>query len=161
MGLHGLGVGLRHDEGDTGVAARADGAQNKGLLVTLILGLARPRARLGPLVDEAVLLTDPHLVLEPHLDRRALAELAHDLRDLGRKVFLKVAIASGSCTGWRGRALMCEKPSFLSTRPRLTSDKSTPKRSRTTRLRSTQRQRTTPSVSGSGPVSTSCFNRSV
>jgi hypothetical protein len=28
----------------------------------------------------------------------------------------------------------------------------------TTRLRSTQRQRTTPSVSGSGPSSTSCFN---
>jgi hypothetical protein len=28
----------------------------------LILGLARPRSRLGPLVNEAVLLTDPHLI---------------------------------------------------------------------------------------------------
>ena len=55
---------------------------------------------------------------------------------------------------------MCEKPSRLKTRPRLTSDRSTPKRSRTTRFKSTQRQRTTPSVSGSGPASTSCFNKS-
>jgi len=47
---------------------------------------------------------------------------------------------------------------LLEERPRLTSDRSIPKRSRTTRLRSTQRQRTTPSVSGSGPVATSCLS---
>ena len=32
--------------------------------------------------------------------------------------FLKVAIASGSCLGCRGRALICEKLSFLSTPPK-------------------------------------------
>lgn len=42
MRLHGLGVGLRHDEGDAGVAARTDGAEHIGVLVALILGLPRP-----------------------------------------------------------------------------------------------------------------------
>src|SRR6185312_7156322 len=41
MRLHGLGVGLRHDEGDAGVAARTDGAEHIGVLVALILGLPR------------------------------------------------------------------------------------------------------------------------
>ena len=96
VGLHGLGVGLRHDEGDAGVAARTDGAEHIGVLVALILGLARPRSLSGPLIDEAVLLTDPHLVLEPDLDRRFWGELGHDRRDLRGKVFLNAAIASGS-----------------------------------------------------------------
>ena len=126
--LHGLGVGLRHDEGNTGVAARADGAEYIGVLVALILGLAWPRSFSGPLIDETVLLADPHLVLEPDFDRRPWGERAHDLRDLRWKVFLKVAIASGSWTGCCGRALMCEKPSFFRARPKLTSDRSTPKR---------------------------------
>jgi len=49
---------LRHDEGNAGVAAGTDGAEHIGVLVTLILGLARPRSLLGPLIDEAVLLAD-------------------------------------------------------------------------------------------------------
>jgi hypothetical protein len=55
---------------------------------------------------------------------------------------------------------MREKPRRLSARPRLTCDRSTLKRSPSTRLRSTHRQRTTPSRSGSGPASTSRRNSS-
>src|SRR6202048_2762935 len=160
MRLHGLGVGLRHDEGDAGVAARTDGGEHIGVLLALILWVARAGSLLGPLVDEAVLLADPHLVLEPDLNRRFRGEFGHDRRDLRRKVFLNAALVSRSCTGWRGRALMCEKPSFLSARPRLTSDRSTPKRCPRTRFRSTQRQRTTSSLSGFGAASASCFNAS-
>ena len=128
MCLHGLGVGLRHDEGDACIAARTDGAEHISVFVALILGLAWPRSFPGPLIDETVLLADPHFVLEPDFDRRPRGERAHDLRDLRWKVFLKAAIASGSWTGCCGRALMCEKPSFFRARPKLTSDRSTPKR---------------------------------
>src|SRR5713101_4282913 len=49
--------------------ARADSAEQIGILITLIFWLPRTRALLGPLVDERVLLPDPHFILEPHLDR--------------------------------------------------------------------------------------------
>jgi hypothetical protein len=39
------------------------------------------------LVDEAVLLADPHLVLEPDLNRRFRGEFGHDRRDLRGKVY--------------------------------------------------------------------------
>src|SRR6266851_4466132 len=42
MCLHGLGVGVRHDKGNSGIAARTDGAEYIGVLVALILGLAWP-----------------------------------------------------------------------------------------------------------------------
>src|SRR6266571_7399858 len=140
---------------DTGIAARTDRAEQIGVFIVLILRLARPRARLRPLVDKTVLLPDAHFVLEPHLDWRCGRKLRQRLGDSGGKLFLKVAIACASCAGCWGRALMCEKPSFLSARPRLTAERSTPKRSPRTRFKSTQRQRTTPSFSGSGPASTS------
>ena len=87
MRLHGLGVGLWHDEGHAGVSAGTDGAEHVGVFVALILGLARSRAGLGPLVDKAILLANTHLVLEPHLDRCSRREPAHDLCDLRGKVF--------------------------------------------------------------------------
>src|SRR5260221_4809998 len=153
MRLHGLGVCLRHDEGNAGVAARADGAESIGVLVALIFGLAWTPSFPGPLIDETVVPAAPHFVPDPHFDRRPRGERAYNLRDLRRNVFLKAAIASGFWTGCCGRALMCAKPSFFRTRPKLTSDRSTPKRCPRTRFRSMQRQRTTPSVAGSGPVS--------
>jgi hypothetical protein len=39
------------------------------------------------LVDERVLLPDPHFILEPHLDRRSQRKLAHGLQHAGRKTF--------------------------------------------------------------------------
>ena len=45
------------------VARRADRAEDVGDFVALILRLAWARASLRPLVDEAVLLADPRLIL--------------------------------------------------------------------------------------------------
>src|SRR6202521_967101 len=87
--LHGFGVGIRHDDRDTSIAARTDRAEQIGVLIALILRLTRARALLGPLVGETVLLSDPHFILEPHLDRGCGCKLAHYLRDAGRKVFFE------------------------------------------------------------------------
>ncbi len=48
---------------------RADGAEDVGILVAKILDLTGSRAFPRPLVDEAVLLANPGLVLEPDFDR--------------------------------------------------------------------------------------------
>ena len=80
-------VGIRHDDGGAGVAAGADGAEQIGVLITLIFWLPRTRALLGPLVDERVLLPDPHLILKPHLDRGCQGQLAYGLRHAIRKTF--------------------------------------------------------------------------
>jgi hypothetical protein len=42
--LHGAGVGARKHERGAGIARRADRAEHIGVGVTLVLGLARPRA---------------------------------------------------------------------------------------------------------------------
>src|SRR6266849_2644952 len=160
MFLHCFGICVRHDKRDTGFAARADRAEEIGVFIPLILRLAWPRAFLCPLIDESIFLSHAHFILEPHFDRRSGPQLFHDLADPTGKVFLKVVIACASCAGCRGRALICEKPSFLSTRPRLTVDRSTPKRSSRTRFKSTQRQREMPCFCGSGPASTSCRSSS-
>src|SRR5262252_1708150 len=141
-------------------ARRTDRTEHIGIGVTLILGLARTRPLLGPLIDEAVLLPDPHFVLEPDLDRSSWCyALAGDrLRHPLRKVFLKASMTCGSCLGCCGRGLTCAKPSSLRARPIDTSSRSTSKRSLMTRLRSTHRHRTTPSTAGSGPASTMRFN---
>ena len=57
------------------------------------------------------------------------------------KLFLKLASPPGPAWDAAGGRWIWEKPSFLRTRPRLTSDRSTAKRALRTRLRSTQRPR--------------------
>jgi hypothetical protein len=69
--LHGAAVGAWKHERGTGVARRADRTEHIGVGVTLVLGLARPRPLFGPLIDQAVLMPDPHFILEPGLDRRS------------------------------------------------------------------------------------------
>jgi hypothetical protein len=53
-------------------ARRTDRAKEIGALVTLVGRLARSRSASSPLADEAVLLTDAGLVLEPDFDRSFL-----------------------------------------------------------------------------------------
>src|SRR5262252_2011657 len=158
---HRRSVGIRHDDGGAGVTARANSTEQIGILIALIFWLPRTCALLGPLVDEGVLLPNPHFILKPPRSRFPTQVHSRSPARGLENFFLKVAIASGSCLGCRGRALICEKPSLLRTRPRLTSDRSTPKRAPRTRLRSTQRQRATPSFSGSGPASTRRANSSI
>ena len=53
-------------------ARRTDRAKEIGTLVTLVGRLARSRSASSPLADEAVLLADASLVLEPDFDRSFL-----------------------------------------------------------------------------------------
>ena len=99
MELHGLGVGEGQGERRADAARRADGAEQVGALVALVGRLARPRAAPGPLPDEAVLLADPGLVLEPDLDRRALGQVGEMRLQRAREVFLNASMISASCAG--------------------------------------------------------------
>ena len=115
--LHRLAVGKRQRQRRALALGRADGAEEIGALVALVCGLSRPRSSPRPLPHKAVLLTDARLVLKPDFDRR----LGCKLRQMGvqdiAKVFLNASTIRASCLGWRGLALMCEKPSFLSSLP--------------------------------------------
>ncbi len=108
--LHGLGVGIGERERRADAARRADGAEQIGVFVALVGWLAGSCPPPGPLPDDAVLLADPRLVLKPDLDglvRRDMGEMR--LQRLG-EVFLNAAMVSAFWPGWRGLALMCEKP---------------------------------------------------
>jgi hypothetical protein len=86
--LHGFGVGKGQRECRSRSARRADGAEQIGTRVALVGGLAGPRAAPGPLPDDAVLLTDARLVLEPYLDGRALRQIGQMRLQRAREVFL-------------------------------------------------------------------------
>ena len=115
--LHGLGVGEGQRQGGPDAACRADGAEQVGALVALVGGLGGPRAAPRPLPDQAVLLADAGLVLEPDLDGLA----PRYGPDMGlkrpREVFLNAWMTSPSCFGWRGRALTWEKPISFNSLP--------------------------------------------
>ena len=119
--LHRRGVGDGQRERRADASGRADRAEQIGALVALIGRLARPRAALGPLADDAVLLADAGFILEPDLDRLALGYP----REMGRKrageVFLKAWRVSPSCIGCRGLALIWEKPSCFKSLPTVRS----------------------------------------
>lgn len=112
--LHHLSVGKRQRQRRPGSALRADGTEQIGILVALIGGLSRSCAAPRPLPDNAVLLADAGLVLKPYLDRRTLGQIGQMGAQRVREVFLKASTTSPSCAGWRGRALICEKPSCFS-----------------------------------------------
>lgn len=119
--LHRCCVGVGHGERRAGSARRTNRPEQPGALITLVGGLARPRSASCPLADDSVLLTDPGLVLEPDLDRLSLGD-ANQMRVQRRsEVFLNASIVRASCPGWRGRALMCEKPSALRSLPTVRS----------------------------------------
>ena len=117
MELHRLGVGEGQRQRRARSARGTDGTEQIGAVIALVGRLARPRSPPRPLAHEPVLLADARLVLEPNLDWRSLRQLRQmNVQDLG-EVFLKAATIRASCAGWRGRALMCEKPSFFSSFP--------------------------------------------
>ena len=71
--LHHVGVGVGQRQRRADAAGRADRAEQIGVVVALVGGLAWPRSAPRPLPHEAVLLADPGFVLEPDFDRRRLA----------------------------------------------------------------------------------------
>ncbi len=111
-----MGVGERHRHGRTGTARRADGAEQIGALVALVLGLTRTAAGARPLPDDAVLLAKAHLVLPPQLDRRCGRQVGYRRGERPGEVSLNVSSIAASWPGWRTRALMCEKPRSCSRR---------------------------------------------
>jgi hypothetical protein len=86
--LHRLGIDMRQGERCARAARRADGAEQIGALVTLVGGLAGPRAAARPLPDLPVLLAYARFVLEPNLDRRAFRKIGEMGAQRAREVFL-------------------------------------------------------------------------
>jgi len=96
MELHGVGVGQRQGERGAFCVSWADGAEEIGAFVALVGWLARPRTASGPLSDEAVLLADARLVLEPDFDRCARRQIGKMGAQRTREVFLKASMTSAS-----------------------------------------------------------------
>jgi hypothetical protein len=117
MELHRLGVGMGQGERRADAAGWANRSEQIGVFVALICGLARPRPASRPLSDQAVLLADAGFVLEPDLDRRPVRKVVEMGARRAREVFLNASTIRSSWAGWRGLALMCEKPSFLRSFP--------------------------------------------
>lgn len=61
--LHHVGIRMRQCERRADTSRRADRTEEIGVLIALVSGLARPRTPLRPLADEAILLTNPRLIL--------------------------------------------------------------------------------------------------
>jgi hypothetical protein len=117
MKLHRLGVGVRERQRRADPARRANRAEQIGVVVALVGGLSWPRSALGPLAHEAVLLADARLVLEPDLNGRRFRQAVEMGAQRAREVFLYASTIRSSWAGWRGRALMWEKPSFFRSVP--------------------------------------------
>lgn len=112
--LHGLGVCPRQHEGRTCTAPGADSAEQIGVVVSLIGRLARPGSLPRPQPNLSVLLADTGLILEPDFYRRASGKIGYVGGKRVDEVFLKALMILASWAGWRGLALMWEKPMALS-----------------------------------------------
>ena len=95
--LHGGGVGLFAGPGRAHPARGTDGPEQIGAAGPQVGDLARPRPGLAPDPRAVGLLTDPHLVLEPDLDRRAGRQARLNARQRPCEVFLKSTWAWMSC----------------------------------------------------------------
>lgn len=94
--LHASRAGERERQASGLAARRTDCPEQPGIVVALISRLAWPRASPGPLPDDAVLLADPGLVLEPDLDRPSLRQMAGmGAQDAG-EVFLNASMTPRS-----------------------------------------------------------------
>src|ERR1019366_1553595 len=129
----------RHDQGGTGAARRADGAEQIALRWPFqqaspagtfgqlrpgeppVAPDARTRAALGPDAGQRALLANAGFILKPDFDRPA----DKLLRDCGTRqlseVFLKASCASRSLCGCTGRTDMLLKFNFFSSLPMLRS----------------------------------------
>ena len=105
MGLHGLGIGIGHDQTGGLALGRADGAEDPSPLRTLVLRCARAGAALCPAPGELVLLSNARFVLPPDLYLGAGRQARLYGFDPGREVFLNASSSASSCSGCCGRAV--------------------------------------------------------
>ena len=115
--LHHVGVGVGQRERGADASGGADRAKQIGVLIALVGGLPWPRSAPGPLPNLAVLLADARLVLKPDFDRRRLWQPFEMSLQRAREVFLNASTIRSSWAGWRGLALIWEKPSFCRSFP--------------------------------------------
>jgi hypothetical protein len=97
MGLHRRRIGAGYDDRRASIARGADRPKKIGVGGALVLRLAGTRSLLGPLVDEAVLLANPSLVLEPDFYRRAPGKMLQCLLRACAEVFLNASMTPSSC----------------------------------------------------------------
>jgi len=95
--VHRRGVAQRQDQGGTLALLGADGAEDVGGRIALVLQRRGPRATPRPPPGDAVLLADAGFVGEPDLYRVAAeALLARDACQRGGEVFLNASMAPGA-----------------------------------------------------------------
>ena len=112
--VHGCGRDLGQDQGHAGVACRADGTEQVGRREAVLVQPARPGAFLVPDVGDAALLADPGLIHEPELDPLGLGMPRCCFLHQAGQGFLNRACATGSTSGWTGRAFCQERSRLLS-----------------------------------------------
>ena len=154
MQVHGFGIGLRQHQSRANTARRTNGAEDVGPVVALIARCGRPAALPGPDMRQAALLADTGFVLPPKFDRLGTSLMRDGIADQSCKVFLCASCADASACGCRGRTEMCRNPRRCTSLPTLRSCRGTSNSSTIRLPRSIRRQRTTPSLSGSGPART-------
>ena len=108
--LHGMGVSPRHHQPGTDTPGRTDRPEQIGAHISLIGRLARPGSPFRPQTDPAVLLPDAGFVLEPDFYSSALWQMAYVGFQRAGEVFLKASMTLAFWAGWRGLALIWEKP---------------------------------------------------
>ena len=91
VGVHGMGVGMRHDQGRTHTACRTNRSKDIGTFISLIAYGAWSRACLAPDIGERSLLAYASFILNPNFEALANGVFGKDFRDFGVKVFLKAA----------------------------------------------------------------------
>ena len=108
MGVHGLGIGMGHDQRGGRPALGADGTEDVGPICSgYRAGPSGAAAAVGPDAGEGALLPDPCLkdtigtmeLGKTYFQRLAPGLLREDFLYRGSEVFLKASCASGSVFG--------------------------------------------------------------
>ena len=104
MHAHRLAVAVGHDDAGSLAFGGADRPEDPCRGTALILRRTGAGAAPCPAPGQLGLLADPGFVLPPQLYSCSFGEARADLRQTGGEAFLKMAMSSGRCPWWRGRA---------------------------------------------------------
>lgn len=99
MKLHHVGVGVRKRQRRALAFRRADRAEEIGVFIALIGGLAWARSTTRPLPHDAVLLADAGFILEPDFDGRLRRQMSKMRVQRCFEVFLKASTIPAFCAG--------------------------------------------------------------